>query len=549
MQRAAIYARYSTDDQKVTSLEDQIRRCKEVATRLGYTVDEEMIFADAAVSGARKSLAKREQYHKLKVVLEEGACEALIADELSRLARDPIELAKLQVFIENSNVRLVTCDGLDSSTPNWQLPFQVTTMFASQFLRDTQHRVKRGMQGQLKRGWMIAAPPIGYRCERELDAAGEGGTKWRIEESEAEIVRNVFAMRLKGNSLNDIAEHLNRVGVPLPRRHVAKRGAFWRPGSIARMLGNTIYRGTFNYRGSAWTQAKAKREKRVPGKAVPYARPALRLVEDDVWFACNRRPAEKQFRAARRHSLSGLASCGVCKAVLTVCGKPRISVYCASCAQAKRVSASDKFIGYTSTGSLQQALIGAINALLSTERVAEYRECLRSLLEGDEKKQVAELGKRVDKAKHDCERLARILREVDQTSEPFIKAQLSEAANEHEELRYKLAMAERGREKQDAAAIERQMQVEPSAFILGLLESEEFSAETQAVLRRLFPRIAFVARPRRFVSAFEIEVVPGVAFAKAAGTGVVIDSAVKMCAVVRRSGTSKTGWDVDIQFI
>ena len=40
MQVAAIYARYSTDGQRETSIDDQVRRCREVAEKNGYTVDD-----------------------------------------------------------------------------------------------------------------------------------------------------------------------------------------------------------------------------------------------------------------------------------------------------------------------------------------------------------------------------------------------------------------------------------------------------------------------------------------------------------------------------
>ncbi|MEW5882373.1 MAG: recombinase family protein [Pseudomonadota bacterium] len=59
MPKAAIYARYSTSNQRDTSIEDQVRRCTEIARRHGYEVESALIFSDAAVSGADEALDKR----------------------------------------------------------------------------------------------------------------------------------------------------------------------------------------------------------------------------------------------------------------------------------------------------------------------------------------------------------------------------------------------------------------------------------------------------------------------------------------------------------
>jgi len=46
----AIYARYSSDNQRDASIADQLRVCREYATRQGWTVINE--FPDHAISGA-----------------------------------------------------------------------------------------------------------------------------------------------------------------------------------------------------------------------------------------------------------------------------------------------------------------------------------------------------------------------------------------------------------------------------------------------------------------------------------------------------------------
>ena len=50
--RAAVYARFSSENQREQSIDDQIRVCKTFADRDGITVLENHIYFDEAQSGA-----------------------------------------------------------------------------------------------------------------------------------------------------------------------------------------------------------------------------------------------------------------------------------------------------------------------------------------------------------------------------------------------------------------------------------------------------------------------------------------------------------------
>ena len=52
--QAAIYARYSTENQRPESIEDQISSCRRLAKERHYVVEQGHIFKDAAASGARE---------------------------------------------------------------------------------------------------------------------------------------------------------------------------------------------------------------------------------------------------------------------------------------------------------------------------------------------------------------------------------------------------------------------------------------------------------------------------------------------------------------
>ena len=81
---AAIYARYSSENQRPESIEDQVTACRRLAGQRGFTIVEEHIYSDQAQSGVRKdrpglaTLLSSAQSGQFQVVLKSlGRVEAL----------------------------------------------------------------------------------------------------------------------------------------------------------------------------------------------------------------------------------------------------------------------------------------------------------------------------------------------------------------------------------------------------------------------------------------------------------------------------------------
>ena len=83
--RAAIYARYSSDLQRDTSLEDQIAVAKRYATERQWTVLNEHIYSDAGISGA--SIQNRPSVQRLLAAAgtKPKAFDVLLVDDSSRM--------------------------------------------------------------------------------------------------------------------------------------------------------------------------------------------------------------------------------------------------------------------------------------------------------------------------------------------------------------------------------------------------------------------------------------------------------------------------------
>ena len=88
MTRVALYARYSSDNQREASIEDQFRVCRLHAERQGWTIVDS--YQDRAVSGA--SLIRSGIQALLADALR-GRFDVVLAEALDRISRDQEDVA------------------------------------------------------------------------------------------------------------------------------------------------------------------------------------------------------------------------------------------------------------------------------------------------------------------------------------------------------------------------------------------------------------------------------------------------------------------------
>ena len=83
MIRAALYARYSSDQQSSASIVDQQRICRERATREGWQIVGS--FEDAAISGA--SMILRPGVQRLLADAQAGKFDIVLTEALDRVSK------------------------------------------------------------------------------------------------------------------------------------------------------------------------------------------------------------------------------------------------------------------------------------------------------------------------------------------------------------------------------------------------------------------------------------------------------------------------------
>lgn len=548
MPTGAIYGRYSDDEQKPTSIDDQVRRCLETAAAQGISVDKKFIFSDSAVSGTAKGRSKRPGYERLLDAIREQQVDVLIIDELSRVSRNTLDGALLMDLLETTGVRIITGDGIDSDRREWKMLWGLKMISAVQEVESTADRVTRGMIGQLERGYQIAQPPIGYVGVKVFSENRELGTLWDLDKEKADIVKRMFQWRFEGMSAGGIAKRLNEEGVLPPAHKRCKGPAYWRPASVHRVLANPVYKGIFVWNGSAFTQAKA-RKKRKKVTMISYERPNLRIVSDEVWTACNPAKVCERPRGGGRHALAGVIHCGQCRAKLSITGGPKsFSVSCPQCEQAMRVGGHTRFIGYTSLGAAKKALNFGLRHLFTGDVLSEFRSRLRArLTEGSAKEEIA-LQTRISEIDEKFNRLKRLLL-TSGMREEWLAEEMVELGREGDEKRALLAALKKRASHVTAEAVDLQASIDPLPFLERLLDGEPEPYKVRATLRRLIHRFEFVERKAERVSVFELEFKPGACLAELSGSAMVEESVVGFRIQTTPSRAQPTVWEVQVDHL
>jgi site-specific DNA recombinase len=327
--RVAAYARYSSDQQRAASLEDQLRNVRTWCQR--NAVPDPVAYTDAAISGASDN---RPGYRMLVAEITSGRIDLVVVDDLSRLSRDSSEIGQLLKRVRFAGARLVgVSDGVDTARKGHKIDVGLRGLMGEMYLDELADKTHRGLTGRALAGASAGGLPYGYRV---------AGTGQRIiDADQAAIVRRIYDMAAGGHTPRQIASALNAEGVPSPR------GSSWAMSVIygdrkrgIGILANPIYRGKQIWNRSTWTKhpdtGRRLRSERPENDWIITEHPELRIITDAQWQAADATLQNRRSRSGAppgrspRHMLSGLLKC--CD-----CGGPMVAVdaYRYGCARAK----------------------------------------------------------------------------------------------------------------------------------------------------------------------------------------------------------------------
>jgi site-specific DNA recombinase len=322
--RVAIYARYSSDNQRDASIADQLRICREHAAKQGWAIVEE--YTDHAVSGA--SLL-RPGIQSLMTDAMAGRFNLILAEAMDRLSRDQEDIAGLFKRMGFADVKIITLSEGEISHLHVGLKGTMNALF----LKDLADKTRRGLRGRVEAGKSGGGNSYGYDVVRQFDASGEPVRGDRsINENEAKTINRIFSDYASGKSAKRIATELNRDGIKAPT------GGDWgfstingNPKRGTGILNNEMYVGRLVWNRQRFVKDPdtGKRQARPNPVSdwITHDIPELRIIDDGLWGEVKARQTavktpqsstegctENQLRDRTRpkYLLSGLTKCGCC---------------------------------------------------------------------------------------------------------------------------------------------------------------------------------------------------------------------------------------------
>ena len=367
--RAVNYARYSTDLQKPTSIEDQLFQGTQYIEKEGWThIDD---YTDPEVSASHllrpgiQSLIDDAMKDKFDVV---------VVEDLDRVSRDQEDTAGLYKRLQFAGVRIYSLE--DGYITELHVGLK-STVNAVQ-LKQTAQKVRRGQAGRVRAGKSPGGNSYGYVVDRKFGPDGEpirGDRK--VNKDEARIVVRVYEEYVAGHSPRAICGRLNNEGIESPS------GKGWSQSTLNGnrrrgngLLNNELYVGRYVYNRQRFIRHPdtGKRVARLnpEDEWVRQAVPHLRIISDELWQAVKDR--QKKLDAKKpslwkmqrpRNLLSYLLKCGECGS-----GFSMVSGTHCGCSSARNKGTCDNRMTMHRE-KLEQKVLGALRGHLMDPALCE----------------------------------------------------------------------------------------------------------------------------------------------------------------------------------
>lgn len=197
----------------------------------------------------------RPDFQRMLQDIKNKKIDCVIVKDLSRLGRNYIEVGKyIERLFPLLGVRFIAInDNFDSAddtaaSNNIIIPFK--NLINDAYCRDISIKIRSHLEVKRKRGEFIGAFAVyGYM-------RGKDKNKLIVDPYAAEIVKEIFGMKMDGMSQQAIADELNSLGILSPAEYKKEQGsgyktvfqthskAKWTAMAVMRVLTNEIYMGT-----------------------------------------------------------------------------------------------------------------------------------------------------------------------------------------------------------------------------------------------------------------------------------------------------------------
>ncbi len=274
--KAIAYLRISNSDSKEGESESLGNQRSFIQSFVSKNPDIEIV-SEKIDDGVTGLVFDRPQFKEMMEEVMEGTVDCIIVKDLSRLGRDYVQTGEhLRKVFPQYGVRFIAIlDNLDTkfdSNVSGKLDVTVKTIINDKYSEDISKKTRSALKIKQQNGEYTGAMPVyGY-------IKSEENKNLLIPNNEtADVVREIFSLKIKGFSALRIGETLNARGVLSPLEYkkannlpiasggyTNHEGTSWSATTILRILQDSTYIGTLTQGKMTTFNYKLKERKKRP---------------------------------------------------------------------------------------------------------------------------------------------------------------------------------------------------------------------------------------------------------------------------------------------
>ncbi len=360
---AAIYVRLSKEDGDIANSakaeSNSISNQKNLIKDFLKDKEDIVVVSERVDDGYSGSNFERPAFQMMLEDIKKGTVDCVIVKDLSRFGREYIDSGRyIERLFPALGVRFIAVndnyDSLEGKDQSDEIIIPFKNLINDAYCRDISIKIRSHLEVKRKNGEYIGSfTPFGYR------KSGDDYHKIVIDPYAADVVKDIFRMKLHGMSQEGIAGRLNEMGILPPAEYKASTGSSywtgfktkekseWTSVMVRRILTNEVYIG--NLVQGKRTTPNHKVKKTVLKEECNWVR--IEQNHEPVVggreFEIVQRLLSMDTRTAPEHGgvypLSGLAVCGDCgmpmvRKTSTVSGKTYAYYVCSTHKASKKCS-------------------------------------------------------------------------------------------------------------------------------------------------------------------------------------------------------------------
>ena len=275
-------------------------------------------FSDDGYSGTNM---ERPGIQRLLRLVEQGLVRTIVVRDLSRFARNYLEAGHYLEFVFPAyGVRFISIndhyDSDDYGENPAGLDLAIRNLINEMYCKDISRKIKSAVDIKKRNGeFVYGTAPFGYK-------KGDQKNTIVVDDEAAITVKRIFKLASEGVTITEIAQTLNKDGVPTPSQHMSKYRSSkykvytdWSWDSVKNIVENRIYTGDTEPFKSHVVKIGSDRTKQIPRELreiIPETHEAI--VSRELYYLAQTtiKTVRKKKGISQNNPLTSRLICGCC---------------------------------------------------------------------------------------------------------------------------------------------------------------------------------------------------------------------------------------------